>query len=122
MIMIFLLFSSAAAFADEPAVSTAASAVELSSAAAVSAQPPQPPAHAQRLLQTATDVARDFADTAAYLEAGQIYYRAYARQSRTLAEEQRLLEFQRDYQAELDTAKKEEAVLRDWLAKAAALR
>jgi hypothetical protein len=121
MVTIFLLFSSAAAFAAEPALSTAAPAVELSSAA-VSAQPPQPPAHAQRMLQTAADVARDLADTAAYLEAGQLYSRSYGRQSHTLAEDQRLLEFQRDYQAELDTARKEEAVLRQWLEKASALR
>jgi hypothetical protein len=97
-------------------------AVAVSTASAARVEPPQAPAHAQRLLQTATDVSRDLADTIAYLEAGQIYVRAFIRETHTQAEGQRLLEFQRDYEAELSTAKKEEAVLRDWLMKAAALK
>ena len=35
---------------------------------------------------------------------------------------QRLLEFLRDYEAELNTAKKEETILNDWIRKAANLR
>ena len=120
MTIILSLFV-ATAFAVEPApVSTAT--VVVSTPSAATCEPPQPPAHAQRLLQTAADVSRDLADTVAYLEAGQTYFRAFARNSHTREENQRLLEFLRDYETELGMAKKEEAVLRDWLTKAAALK
>jgi hypothetical protein len=122
MTMIPLLFWAGAALAVEPAMSTPTPVVEVSTTAAVRYDPPQAPAHAQRLLQTAADVSRDLADTVAYLEAGQAYFRAFTRDTHTQAENQRLLEFLRDYEAELGTAKKEEAILRDWLVKAAALK
>ena len=138
MTTLFLLLSVGGAFAAEPAVSTAAPVVPVvdistpaapaapvvavSTPAAARLQPPQPPAHAQRLLQTAADVSRDLADTVAYLEAGQIYFRAFARETHTHAENQRMLEFLREYEAELNTAKKEEVILNDWIRKAASLR
>jgi hypothetical protein len=118
--ILFLLTS--AAFAAEPAASAPPPAVTVSTVGAARYEPPQTPAHAQRLLQSAADVSRDLADTVAYLEAGRIYLRASMREMHTQAESQRLLEFQRDYEAELSTARKEEAVLRDWLAKAAPLK
>ncbi|MDD5628763.1 MAG: hypothetical protein PHU21_06845 [Elusimicrobia bacterium] len=123
---IVLLLSVGAAFAAEPAVSTAAVAVELSTvSAAIPAarlEPPRPPAHTKRLLETATDVARDLADTVAYLEAGRVYFRAFSRETHTHAENQRMLEFLREYEAELNTAKKEETILNDWIRKAASLK
>jgi hypothetical protein len=119
---ILLLLWAGAARAAEPAAPAPAPVVAVSSVAAARNEPPQAPAHVQRLLQTATDVSRDLADTVAYLDAGQTYFRAYARGTHTQAEDQRLLEFLRDYEAELDTAKKEEAILRDWLVKAASLK
>jgi hypothetical protein len=122
MTTIFLLLSAATAFAAEPAVSTTTPAVEISTPAAARYEPPRPPAHVRRLLQTATDVSTDLADTVAYLEAGQVYFRAYARETHTHVENQRLLEFLRDYEAELSTAKKEEVILNDWIRKAANLR
>ena len=122
MTTIFLLLSAGAAFAAEPAVSTTTPVVEISTPAAARYEPPRPPAHARRLLQTATDVSTDLADTVAYLEAGQVYFRAFARETHTREENQRLLEFLRDYEAELNTAKKEEVILNDWIRKAASLK
>ncbi|MCX5797556.1 MAG: hypothetical protein NTY77_18860 [Elusimicrobia bacterium] len=124
MTTIFLLLSVGGAFAAEPAVSTSTpvAAVEVSTPAAPKLQPPQPPAHTQRLLQTATDVSQDLAVTVAYLDAGQLYFRAFARETHTHAENQHMLEFLREYEAELNTAKKEEVILNDWIRKAANLR
>jgi hypothetical protein len=119
MAAILLLMWAGMACAAEPSPPPA---VAVSTASAARVEPPQAPAHAQRLLQTAADVSRDLADTVSYLEAGQIYARAFLREAHTQAENQRFLEFQRDYEGELSTAKKEEAVLRDWLMKAAALK
>ena len=121
MITMILFFSVGAACAAEPAAPPPPD-VAVSTVGAARYGPPQAPAHTQRLLQTAADVSRDLADTVAYLEAGQIYLRAFMREAHTQAENQRLLEFQRDYEAELNTAKKEEAILRDWLVKAAPLK
>ncbi|MBI5239613.1 MAG: hypothetical protein HY926_04010 [Elusimicrobia bacterium] len=115
-----LLVLSLAACAAEPAVPAA---VEISTpAAAKRLEPPVPPAHAKRLLQTATDVAGDLAETVAYLEAGQVYFRAFARETHSNEENQAMLRFLREYEAELDTAKKEEKILNDWIRKAASLK
>jgi len=124
MTTILLLLSVGVAFAAEPAASADAPAVETSTAAPPAAplEPPRPPAHVRRLLQTAADVATDLADTVAYLEAGQVYFRAFARRTHTHAENQRMLEFRREYETELNTAKKEEVILNDWIRKAANLR
>jgi hypothetical protein len=127
MTTLLMLFSLAACAAEPAAPSTEVStsavpAVEVSTPAAPKLTPPAPPAHAQRLLQTATDVARDLAETVAYLEAGQAYFRAFARETHTPEENQALLRFLREYEAELATAKKEEVILNDWIRKAASLK
>ncbi len=126
MVTLFFLFALAAGAA-EPAAETAAPAVPAvavptPAAVALKIEPPTPPAHAKRLLQTATDVARDLADTVAYLEAGQVYFRAFARETHTAEENQAMLRFLREYEAELSTAKKEEVILNDWIRKAANLK
>jgi hypothetical protein len=123
-----LIFFSLAACAAEPSAEAPVSSVPSvalavsTPAAAGMTSPPTPPAHAKRLLQTATDVARDLADTVAYLEAGQAYFRAFARETHTAEENQAMLRFLREYEAELSTAKKEEVILNDWIRKAASLK
>lgn len=123
MTTLFFFFALAAGAA-EPAVPPAVVETSTPAAAAVAPklEPPAPPAHAKRLLQTATDVARDLADTVEYLEAGQVYFRAFARETHTAEENQAMLRFLREYEAELNTAKKEEVILNDWIRKAANLK
>ena len=123
MITLFFFFALAAGAA-EPAALPAAVETSTPAAAAIASklEPPTPPAHVKRLLQTATDVARDLADTVAYLEAGQAYFRAFARETHTAEENQAMLRFLREYEAELNTAKKEEVILNDWIRKAANLK
>jgi hypothetical protein len=123
MIMPLLLLSLASvpAAAQAVAVSSAAPAVVISTAEA-RYEPPQPPAHSQRTLETATDLSRDLAETAAYLEMGLGYFRAFTKVTHNAAENKLFVKFLDDYERELGTAKKEEQVLRAWLEKAAALK
>ena len=76
--------------------------------------PPRPPAHAQRVMETATDVSRDLHETLAFLEAGQSYYKAFAKGTHTAEENKAFVKFLEDYERELETAKKEFALLQAW--------
>ncbi|HAM36454.1 MAG TPA: hypothetical protein DEB40_00970 [Elusimicrobia bacterium] len=108
-----------------PALSTAAlAAVAASSSAAgvVRYEAPQAPAHAQRTLDNVTDLSRDLAETVAFLETGQSYFRAFTKGSHNAAENKLFVKFLDAYERELATAKKETAVLREWLEKASALK
>jgi len=127
----FQIFSVRAQAADAepstPSVSAstqtpATGAVAVSTPAAARYEPPQPPAHTRGMMDTTADTVRDLADTIAFLEAGQTYFRAFARDTHTIDENQRLLEFLKDYDAELVAARKKEAALRSWLEKASALK
>ena len=120
MITLFFFFALAAGAA-EPAALPAAVETSTPAAAAIASKL-EPPTPVKRLLQTATDVARDLAETVAYLEAGQTYFRAFARETHTAEENQAMLRFLREYEAELNTAKKEEVILNDWIRKAANLK
>lgn len=116
-----VLFFSALLLASVPA--GAAEPAAISTAAAVAAyEPPAPPAHAQRELDTAADLSRDLAETVAYLEAGQSYFRAFTQATHTPAENKLFVKFLEQYEKELAAAKKEYQVLRDWLENASGLK
>lgn len=84
--------------------------------------PPAPPAHAQRLMETASDVSKDLAETLAFLEAGQSYYKAYVKGTHTSEENKAFVKFLLDYERELETAKKEFGLLQDWFKKSSELK
>jgi hypothetical protein len=123
MIITVLLLSILAgpAAAQGVAVSSSAPAVAVSTAEA-RYEPPAPPAHAQRNLDTAADLSRDLAETVAYLEAGLSYFRAFTKTTHNAAENKLFVKFLDDYERELNAARKEEQVLKTWLDKAAALK
>ncbi|MFA6003314.1 MAG: hypothetical protein WC881_04530 [Elusimicrobiota bacterium] len=105
-----------------PVGAMGADSVSLSTAAAVVYEPPAPPAHAQRNLESAADLSRDLADTVAYLESGQSYFRPFTKGTHTPAENKLFVGFLDQYEKESATAKNEVKVLRDWLEKAAGLK
>jgi hypothetical protein len=76
--------------------------------------PPKPPAHAQRSLETASDLARDLQEVASYLEAGQSYYRAYRKGTHTVEDNKAFLQFLESYEKEQSIARKETDALRKW--------
>ena len=77
--------------------------------------PPDPPRHEQRTLDTASDLARDFAQTVAYLEMGQSYFKAYKRTTHSKVENTAMLKFLETYERERDTARREHTVLTQWV-------
>lgn len=84
--------------------------------------PPKPPAHAQRVLESASDVARDMSETFAFLEAGQSYYKAFSKGSHTVEENKAFVKFLEDYERELETARKEFGLLKSWFANSSDLK
>lgn len=84
--------------------------------------PPRRPAHAQRLLESASDVSRDLAETLVFIEAGQSFFKAYARGTHTPEENKAFVQFLEDYERELATAKKEFAILQTWFEKSSGLK
>ena len=78
-------------------------------------RPPEAPAHARRNLDTAAALAQDLAEVAAYLEAGQSYYRAFQRGTHTAEENNAFLKFLETYEKEHKAAKKEIEALRNWI-------
>ena len=77
--------------------------------------PPQPPKHARRNLDSAGELAKDFAEVVQYLEHGQSYFRAYQRGTHTVEENQAFLKFLETYEKEYAIAKKEAATLLKWV-------
>jgi hypothetical protein len=84
--------------------------------------PPAPPAHAQRVLESAADASKDLAETLAFLEAGQSYYKAYAKGSHTKQENAAFVKFLQDYERERDTARKEFDLLQAWFKSSSELK
>ena len=109
------------------AVSTAPVSVSTQTAPAPPAEPkgllpPKPPEHVKRDLSTASEVALDLASTLAFLEAGKVYYKAYAQGTHSAEENKAFLAFLQDYERELGTAKGEFDVLQAWLGKKSGLK
>lgn len=104
--------------AEPPGVSTAA----LSAETAHQLIAPRRPPHAQRVLESATDVTRDLLETLTFIEAGQSFYKAYARGTHTPQENKAFVGFLEDYEREVDTAKKEFAILQSWFEKSSGLK
>ena len=77
--------------------------------------PPEVPRHEVRVLDTASDLARDLAETVAFLESGQSYFRAFKRSSHSKIENEAMLRFLQSYDRERETAKREQTVLAQWV-------
>ena len=84
--------------------------------------PPAPPAHSQRSMETAADVSKDLHETLAFLESGQSYYKAYAKGTHSSEENKAFVKFLQDYERELETAKKEFALLQTWFKSSSELK
>lgn len=77
--------------------------------------PPSPPRHEQRMVDTASDLARDLTEIVAFLEQGQSYFRAYKKGSHTAEENAAMVKFLETYERERDLAKKEADLLHAWV-------
>lgn len=99
------------------AVSTAAAALSAPDASAQPRRlfPPKAPARAKNSLDGAGEVARDLAASVEYFEAGQSYYRAYAKGTHTPEENAAFVQFLEEYEKEQATARRTHAALGQWL-------
>lgn len=104
------------------AETSTATAVAVSSAAAPAAAPeprrlfpPKAPVRAKGSLDGAGEVARDLAASAEYFEAGQAYYRAYAKGTHTAEENAAFVRFLEEYEKEQAIARRTHAALGQWL-------
>jgi hypothetical protein len=122
---LLLLLALNASAADAPAVSTAAVAAPApapqSAEAAKPAEeprrllPPKAPVRAKNSLDGAGEVARDLAASVEYFEAGQAYYRAYAKGTHSAEENAAFVKFLEDYEKEQLNARRTHAALGQWL-------
>lgn len=83
--------------------------------------PPKAPARAKNSLDSAGEVARDLAASVEYFEAGQAYYRAYAKGTHTAEENAAFVKFLEEYEKEQGIAKRTHAALGLWLEKKSAV-
>lgn len=99
------------------AVSTAAAPVPAADAPAEPRRlfPPKAPARAKNSLDGAGEVARDLAASVEYFEAGQSFYRAYAKGTHTPEENAAFVTFLEEYEKEQATARRTHAALGQWL-------
>lgn len=79
--------------------------------------PPKAPARTKNSLDGAGEVARDLAASVEYFEAGQAYYRAYAKGTHTPEENAAFVKFLEEYEKEQATARRTHAALGQWLEK-----
>ncbi len=77
--------------------------------------PPPVPKHEQRMVDNASDLARDLADIVFFLEQGQSYFRAFKRGTHSSEENAAMLKFLEAYEREREIAKKESALLNAWV-------
>lgn len=112
LFLILLPAAAQAAGRGDIAVSTAPVAISTAPAALM---PPKVPGHEKRQLESVTDLSKDLAETAAFIEKGQGYFRAYTKGTHNSAENQEFVKFLQDYETELANAKKEIEVLQTWL-------
>jgi hypothetical protein len=95
------------------AVSTPAAAVPASEPRRLF--PPKAPARAKNSLDGAGEVARDLAASVEYFEAGQSYYRAYAKGTHSAEENAAFVRFLEEYEKEQLHARRTHAALGQWL-------
>lgn len=77
--------------------------------------PPPVPRHEQRMVDNASDLARDLAEIVLFLEQGQSYFRAFKKGTHSAEENAAMLRFLEAYERERDLAKKESALLNSWV-------
>jgi hypothetical protein len=76
--------------------------------------PPAPPVREKQELSSASMVVLDMAKSIAFMEQGQVYYKAYAKGTHTSEENKAFVRFVEDYERELMTVKKEFEVIKLW--------
>ncbi|OIO12466.1 MAG: hypothetical protein AUJ52_00095 [Elusimicrobia bacterium CG1_02_63_36] len=76
---------------------------------------PARPKRERRKLDSATDLAKDFALVVDYLERGQAFYREYQRGTHSVEDNKEFLAFLEHYEKELAVAKKEVTTLEKWI-------
>lgn len=79
--------------------------------------PPKAPARAKNSLDGAGEVARDLAASVEFFEAGQAYYRAYAKGTHDSEENAAFVRFLEEYEKEQANARRTHAALGQWLEK-----
>ena len=84
--------------------------------------PPQPPAHQKRSLGTAAELSRDLAETVAFIEDGQAFFRAYSKGTHSAQENKEFVRFLEDFEREQDLVKKEVEALGVWAQKKSGLK
>lgn len=120
-LLLLLALNATAADAPAPVSTAAAAAVAPEKAAEKAAEqprrifPPKTPARAKNSLDGAGEVARDLAASVEYFEAGQAYYRAYAKGTHTAEENAAFVKFLEDYEKEQLNARRTHAALGQWL-------
>lgn len=77
--------------------------------------PPLPPRHEQRMVDNASDLAKDLAEIVAFLEQGQSYFRAYKKGTHTAEENAAMVKFLETYERERALAKQEADLLHSWV-------
>lgn len=79
--------------------------------------PPKAPVRPKNSLDSAGEVARDLAASVEYFEAGQSYYRAYAKGTHSAEENAAFVRFLEEYEKEQAVARRTHAALGIWLEK-----
>ncbi|MBI4349260.1 MAG: hypothetical protein HY553_20650 [Elusimicrobia bacterium] len=77
--------------------------------------PPPTPRHERRMVDSASDLARDLTEVVAFLEQGQSYFRAFKKGTHTKEENAAMLRFLEAYEKEREIAKKEASLLNAWV-------
>ncbi len=113
-LLLFLAVSAAAQDVSTAAV-TAPAVVEAPKKPVII--PPKAPVRAKNSLDSAGEVARDLAAAVEYFEAGQAYYRAFAKGTHTPEENAAFVKFLEEYEKEQQTVKRTYAALGAWLEK-----
>ena len=77
--------------------------------------PPPVPKHEQRMVDNASDLARDLSEIVAFLEQGQSYFRAFKKGTHSSEENAAMLRFLEAFEREREIARKEAALLNTWV-------
>ncbi len=112
-----LLFLAVLASAQDVSTAPAAVPVVVAEAPKPALAPPKAPVRLKNSLDSPGEVARDLAAAVEYFEAGQAYYRAFAKGTHTKEENAAFVKFLEDYEKEQLTAKRTYAALGIWLEK-----
>jgi hypothetical protein len=115
LLLALALGACAADVSTAPAVAVSTSPASVPAAEPRLLFPPKAPARAKNSLDGAGEVARDLAASVEYFEAGQAYYRAYAKGTHTPEENAAFVKFLEDYEKEQLNARRTHAALGQWL-------